>query len=80
MLRRRRTSRPAPCDSFGTYAAPLRNSVRSTALSQAQTRLNTLTTENAVMSAQLSSSTADVARLTTSNDKWQQMCDGRARG
>ena len=50
------------------------------ALSQAQARLNALTTENAVMSAQLSSSTADVARLTTSNDKWQQMCDGRARG
>jgi hypothetical protein len=42
---------------------------------QAQARLNTLTTENAVMSAQLSSSTADVARLTTSNDKWQQMYD-----
>lgn len=48
------------------------------ALSQAQTRLNTLTTENAVMSAQLSSSTADVARLTTSNDKWQQMCGAPA--
>ena len=42
---------------------------------QALARLNTLTTENAVMSAQLSSSTADVARLTTSNDKWQQMYD-----
>jgi chromosome segregation ATPase len=40
---------------------------------QAQAQLNTLTTENADMSAQLSSSAADVARLTLSNDTWEQM-------